>query len=83
MAEARRVPPLAVGWAVGGFLLLVVVHTWPLITGLNHLITENDDAWLNAWAVSWVAHQLPRDPLHLFDANIYHPEPQAFARQNR
>ena len=29
--------------------------------------------------MSWVAHQLPRDPLHLLDANIYHPEPQALA----
>ena len=80
MAEVRRVPRRAVGWAVGVFLLLAVVHTWPLITGLNHLSSENDDAWLNAWAISWVAHQLPRDPLHLLDANMYHPEPQAFAK---
>ena len=80
MAKARRVTRRAVGWAVGVFLLLAVVHTWPLITGLNHLSSENDDAWLNAWAISWVAHQLPRDPLHLLDANMYHPEPQAFAK---
>ena len=38
----------------------------------------HDDEWLNAWAVSWVAHQLPRDPLHLFDANMFHPADQAF-----
>ena len=37
----------------------------------------HDDEWLNAWAVSWVAHQLPRDPLHLFDANMFHPVDQA------
>jgi hypothetical protein len=34
---------------------------------------DNGDARLNAWAVSWVAHQLAQDPLHLFDANIFHP----------
>ena len=37
----------------------------------------HDDEWLNAWAISWVAHQLPRDPLHLFDANMFHPADQA------
>ena len=28
---------------------------------------------LNTWAIAWVAHQLPRDPRHLFDANIFYP----------
>ena len=37
-----------------------------------------DDEWLNAWAVSWIAHQLPRDPLNLFDANMFHPLEQSF-----
>ena len=79
IVEVCRVSRRAVGRAVGIFLLLAVVHTWPLITDLNHLSGGNDDEWLNAWAISWVAHQLPRDPLHLFDVNIFHPEPQAFA----
>ena len=61
------------------FLLLAVLHTWPLATGLNNLSRIHDDAWLNAWAVSWIAHQLPRDPLHLFDANIFHPHRGALA----
>ena len=34
---------------------------------------------LNEWIVAWVAHQAPRAPLHLFDANIFHPEPRALA----
>ena len=37
----------------------------------------HDDEWLNAWAVSWIAHQLPRAPLDLFDANMYYPAEQA------
>ena len=36
----------------------------------------HDDEWLNAWAVSWIAHQLPRAPLDLFDANMFHPAEQ-------
>ena len=69
----------ATAGAASVFLLLAMVHTWPLITGLNHLSSWNDDEWLNAWAVSWIAHQLPNDPLHLLDANIYYPESQALA----
>jgi hypothetical protein len=34
---------------------------------------------LNEWVVAWVAHQVPRAPLHLFDANIFYPEPRTLA----
>ena len=34
---------------------------------------------LNEWAVAWVAHQLPRAPLELFDANIFYPERNTLA----
>lgn len=62
------------------FLGLAIVHTWPLATDLGRLSrVDNADTELNAWAVSWVAHQLPRDPLHLFDANIFYPERHTLA----
>jgi hypothetical protein len=55
--------------------VLAVAHTWPLATAPQRLSrNSNGDALLNTWAISWVAHQLPRDPLHLFDANIFWPE---------
>ncbi len=61
--------------ALAFFTLLAVVHTWPLATDLAHLTRhDNRDAILNEWIVGWVAHQLPRAPLHLFDGNIFHPE---------
>ena len=63
----------------GFFFLLAVIHTYPLITGLDHLSRHNDDEWLNAWTVSWIAQQLLTDPLSLFDANIYYPHEQALA----
>src|SRR5216110_3019463 len=57
------------------FALLAVVHTWPLARNPAHLSrNDNGDALLNTWAIAWVAHQLPRDPIHLFDANIFYPE---------
>ena len=57
------------------FALITVIHTWPLASDLTRLSrVDAPDAQLNAWVLAWVAHQLPNDPLHLFDANIFHPE---------
>jgi hypothetical protein len=79
--EALRAPgaPRAV-LALLLFAAMAVVHTWPLAarpgTWSRH---DNSDAMLNEWVVAWVAHQLPREPLRLFDANIFHPEPNTLA----
>ncbi|MBP1603539.1 MAG: hypothetical protein H6Q09_711, partial [Acidobacteria bacterium] len=59
---------------------LAVLHTWPLAANPGGLSRhDNADAMLNEWIVAWVAHQAPRAPLHLFDANIFHPEPRTLA----
>jgi hypothetical protein len=61
--------------AVAICLLLAIIHTWPLVTDPGTLSrNDNADAELNEWAMAWIAHQLPRDPTHLFDANIFYPE---------
>lgn len=39
----------------------------------------NEDVYGNAWAMAWVVHQLGADPLRLYDANVFHPVPHAFA----
>jgi len=61
-------------------LLLATVHTWPLILrpGL-YSRNDNADTQLNEWILAWVAHQLPRDPAHLFEANIFYPAHDALA----
>ena len=56
-----------------------MLHTWPLASDPSHLSRRNDDEWLNAWTLSWIAHQLPRDPLDLFGANMYYPSGEALA----
>lgn len=62
------------------FTGMAVLHTWPLAerpaTWSRH---DNGDAMLNEWVIAWLAHQLPRDPLHLFEANIFYPEPNTLA----
>src|SRR5262245_57983547 len=52
--------------ALAIFALLAIIHTWPLAAnpgGLSRI--DNADYVLNSWAISWVAHQLPRNPAHL------------------
>ena len=60
----------------GTFLLLTVltaVMTWPQVLGLRDTVHDDGDPLLNAWTLSWVAHQLPRAPARMFDANIFYP----------
>ena len=62
------------------FVLLAILHTWPLAAAPGRLGRNGQaDTQLNAWTMSWVAHQLVRDPLHLFDANIFYPERRTLA----
>jgi hypothetical protein len=71
-ALAWRRHPLIL--TLGLFVLLSVLHTWPLATnpaGLSR--NENGDTVLNEWALAWVAHQTFVDPVHLFEANIFYP----------
>ena len=50
------------------------VFTYPLVRDLRTATKDLHDPLLDAWALSWVAHQLPRDPMHLFDSNRFYPE---------
>jgi len=72
----RRLAALALAAAIA----LAALHTWPLATAPGRLSrVDNADTQLNAWILAWVAHQAPRAPVHLFDANIFHPQPRTLA----
>jgi len=62
------------------FVLLAIVHTWPLATAPGRL-SRNDtsDTIHHEWILAWDAHQLAHDPLHLFDANYFYPERDTLA----
>jgi hypothetical protein len=69
-----------VGWAALIFAAATAVLSYPLAlhpASLSRL--DNGDARLNAWAISWVAHQVVQDPLRLFEANTFHPLPHSLA----
>ncbi|HXH05036.1 MAG TPA: hypothetical protein VNI83_00440 [Vicinamibacterales bacterium] len=62
------------------FAVLAALHTWPLVLApATYSRHDNADAMLNQWVLAWVAHQLPRDPLRLFHANIFYPERNTLA----
>jgi len=59
------------------FGLIVVAVTYPQVVRLDS-VPDLGDPLFSIWRLSWVAHQLPRDPFHLFDANIFYPERLTF-----
>lgn len=66
--------------ALAFFIAMTVVQTWPLAAHPGRLSrNDNGDTVLNEWTIAWVAHQAPRDPLHLFDGNIFYPEHDTLA----
>ena len=57
------------------FVVLAVLHTWPLALAPGALSrNDNADTVLHEWTLAWLAYQIVRDPLHLFDANIFYPD---------
>jgi hypothetical protein len=61
------------------FTALTAVMTYPLVLHLGDGVHDDGDPLLNVWALTWVAHQLPLAPAHLFDANIFYPERRTLA----
>jgi hypothetical protein len=53
--------------------ILVVVMTWPQAARLD-MVPDLGDPLFSTWRLAWIAHQIVRDPLHLFDGNIFYPE---------
>ena len=65
---------------VAVFTALTAAMTYPQVRYLNNAVTFDDgDPLFSTWRLAWVAHQLPRDPLRLFDGNIFYPEPGVLA----
>ncbi len=56
------------------FAGLTAAMTYPQIWRMSDAVHDAGDPLLNVWALSWVAHQLPAAPMHLFDANIFFPD---------
>ena len=54
---------------------LALIYTYPMVLAPSKANRfDSPDAMFNAWTLSWGLHQLWRDPLNVFDANIFFPD---------
>src|SRR5437879_11202516 len=58
---------------------LTVLLTWPQALHLGSKAAAHEDPLFSMWRLAWVAHTLPGDPQHVFDANIFHPHTRTLA----
>ena len=65
-------------WVPAAFLALTALMTWQQLAS-PYAVGDTGDPLFSVWRLSWVAHQLPRAPLRLFDANIFYPELRTLA----
>lgn len=66
--------------ALAWFGLVALYATWPLAAHAGSRVLGNlGDPLEIAWRLAWGAHAVVHEPLHLFDANMFHPEPLTLA----
>jgi hypothetical protein len=58
---------------------LTILLTWPQALHLGTKVAAHDDPLFSIWRLAWVAHSLPMDPQHVFDANVFHPHLRTLA----
>src|SRR5262245_29789037 len=68
-------------WRAGAvFFLLTIVLTYPLSVMPDRAMwARNPDDELFIWTLAWDAHAFLRQPLSIFDANIFAPERHTLA----
>ena len=64
---------------LAAFVLVTAIVTFPQVTRMRTAVADHPDSYFSAWGLGWVAHQLRADPVHLFAANIFHPEESTLA----
>ena len=65
--------------ALALLIALTILLTWPQALHLGTKVAAHDDPLFSIWRLAWVAHSLPLDPQHVFDANIFHPHLRTLA----
>lgn len=77
--EATRRATRHAGLAFAAYAAFTAAAAWPLSAFPSRLGTLLDDTYSHVWGLAWVVRQAVRDPLHLFDSNMYWPHPQSLA----
>jgi hypothetical protein len=71
--ESRLRTIVEIGIVGLAFSALVAIATWPQVGRLD-AVPDHGDPLFSVWRIAWVAHQITRNPLHVFDANMFYPE---------
>ena len=75
VAATRRSYALQAIGIVVLFTALTIFMTYPQIWLMGDAVSRNiGDPLFSTWRLAWFAHELPRNPLNLFNANIFYPE---------
>ncbi len=53
--------------------------TWPLVTHVSTAVAYPGDPYINTWILDWDWYATLHQPLHLFDANAFHPAKDSLA----
>ena len=67
------------------WLIAVIVTTLATVVLLHRQVlafssvSDLGDPLFSMWRLGWIAHQLPHDPAHLFDGNIFYPATRSLA----
>lgn len=67
------------GVALVAAVAITCLLTWPLAPRIAEVGRFDSDARHGIWNVTWVARALTSDPASLYQANIFHPYPNALA----
>lgn len=69
IAHVRRIDAAA----AAVFIVLSLAMTWPLALNPDRAVADPGDPYLNVWILDWDQFATFHAPLHLFDANAFHP----------
>ena len=61
------------------FSVLTIVMTWPQARVMSTEVASHFDSLFSIWRLAWIAHQLPRAPLDLYQGNIFYPQRSTLA----
>lgn len=65
---------------MAGFSIATVVLSAPWsLHPTSRVLVDNADTFLTMWALGWDIHMLTTAPWRIFDANIFHPNPNTLA----
>src|SRR4051812_15394615 len=78
MTDDSSVPASTVP-AFALFAVLAVAMTWPLASHIRTAVAYPGDPYINSWILDWDWYATLHRPLHLFDANAFHPAKDSLA----